>query len=283
MYPDGERVVAGGLVTFISSWFEVAQASENLLSVALIGRQYRGLAKRVKRKCAQKKRQERQGNQLFFVGFCAFLWSEYGSLITRMNVFGKPSTRCAALAAGGLLAACLGPVSVAAPMATRGMVASVQPLATQAGLNVLSQGGNAVDAAVAVALTLGVVDTENSGLGGGCFMLIRRANGSMVAIDGREVAPGAATRELFVRAGRAETELSQTGALASGVPGALAAYEFAVDHYGRKKLKDLILPAAEIAEQGFRLDGTYAGSLRSVVQDLRRFESSRGVVFRPVG
>ncbi len=164
------------------------------------------------------------------------------------------------------------------------MVASVQPLATQAGLNVLRQGGNAVDAAVAVALTLGVVDTENSGLGGGCFMLIRRANGTtIVAIDGREVAPGAATPELFVRTGRADTELSQIGALASGVPGALAAYEFAVKHYGRKKLKDLILPAAEIAEQGFRLDGTYAGSLRSVVQDLRRFESSRAVFFRPDG
>src|SRR6266853_1658833 len=200
-----------------------------------------------------------------------------------MSALSRPSTMRAALVASSLLAASLGPVSVAAPTATLGMVASVQPLATQAGLNVLRQGGNAVDAAVAVALTLGVVDPENSGLGGGCFMLIRRANGTMVAIHGREVAPGAATPELFVRAGRADTELSQIGALASGVPGALAAYEFAVEHYGRKKLKDLILPAAQIAEQGFRLDGTYASSLRSVVQDLRRFESSRAVFFRPDG
>src|SRR6266404_1910030 len=72
MYADCERVVAGGLVTLIRSSFEVARASEYLLLVALIGRQYRGLAKCVKRKCAQKKRQEKQGKQVFFVGFGAF-------------------------------------------------------------------------------------------------------------------------------------------------------------------------------------------------------------------
>ena len=69
--------------------------------------------------------------------------------------------------------------------ATHGMVASVHPTATEAGLRVLQQGGNAVDAAVAVALTLGVVDGENSGIGGGCFILIHRTDGSLVAIDGR--------------------------------------------------------------------------------------------------
>src|SRR5437764_2232948 len=104
--------------------------------------------------------------------------------------------------------------------ATHGIVASVHPMATEAGLEVLKQGGNAVDAAVAVALTLGVVDGDNSGIGGGCFMLLRRHNGSFVAMDGRERAPAAATREMFVRAGKANTERSQTGALASGVPGA---------------------------------------------------------------
>src|SRR5436309_2462570 len=109
--------------------------------------------------------------------------------------------------------------------ATHGIVASVHPAATEAGLAVLKSGGNAVDAAVAVALTLGVVDGDNSGIGGGCFMLIRRANGALVAIDGREIAPAAATRDMFVRGGKAATELSQTGALASGVPGAVAAYE----------------------------------------------------------
>ncbi|MEI9894966.1 MAG: gamma-glutamyltransferase, partial [Chthoniobacter sp.] len=82
---------------------------------------------------------------------------------------------------------------------THGAVASVNPLATRAGLEVLKSGGNAIDAAVAVGVTLGVVDGHNSGLGGGCFLLIRRANGEIVAIDGREMGPAAATRDMFLR------------------------------------------------------------------------------------
>jgi gamma-glutamyltranspeptidase / glutathione hydrolase len=164
--------------------------------------------------------------------------------------------------------------------AVHGMVASVHPLATDAGVRVLKSGGNAVDAAVAVALTLGVVDGDNSGIGGGCFMLIHRADGSLVAVDGREQAPAAATPEMFVREGKADTKLSQTGALASGVPGALAAYEFAAQHYGCKQFKDLILPAAEIAEKGFRLDAAYARNLERVAEDLGRFEATRAVFFK---
>src|ERR1700690_337095 len=121
--------------------------------------------------------------------------------------------------------------------ARRGMVSSVHPVATDAGLRVLKEGGNAIDASVAVALTLGVVDSDNSGIGGGCLLLIHRADGSLVAIDGRETAPAAATRDMFVRDGKADTKLSQTGPLASAVPGALAAYEFAVEHYGKRKLR----------------------------------------------
>ena len=160
------------------------------------------------------------------------------------------------------------------------MVASVHPVATDAGLRVLKQGGNAIDAAVAVALTLGVVDSDNSGIGGGCFMLIHRANGSFVAIDGREMAPGAATPDMFVRHGKADTKLSQTGPLASAVPGALAAYDFAVEHYGQRKLSDLILPAAEIAEKGFVLDASFAQNLRLAATDLARFSSTRAAFFK---
>jgi gamma-glutamyltranspeptidase/glutathione hydrolase len=173
--------------------------------------------------------------------------------------------------------------SARAAYGKHGMVASVNPLATEAGLNVLKQGGNAVDAAVAVALTLGVADGDNSGIGGGCFMLIRRANGSVVALDGREMAPAAATHDMFIRNGKGDTDLSQVGALASGVPGALAAYEYAVKNYGRKTLKDLILPAAAVAERGFELDKHYANALESAKTELARFAGARAVFFKPDG
>ena len=162
----------------------------------------------------------------------------------------------------------------------RGVVSSVHPMATEAGLNLLKSGGNAVDAAVAVGLTLGVVDTPNSGIGGGCFMLIRLANGKFVAIDGREMSPAAATRDMFVRNGKADTDLSQTGALASGVPGELATFDYAVRKYGKKKLSELILPAAEIAENGFTLSASYANRLKSEAGDMAKFETSRAVFFK---
>jgi gamma-glutamyltranspeptidase / glutathione hydrolase len=184
-----------------------------------------------------------------------------------------------AIALLAMLGTCLS-TPTARAQAIHGMVASVHPAGTEAGLRVLKSGGNAIDAAVAVALTLGVVDGDNSGLGGGCLMLIRRADGSLVAIDGREMAPAAATPNMFVRNGKADTALSQTGALASAVPGALAAYEFAVEHYGRKPLKELILPAAEIAEIGFRLDTGYARNLKSVAADMAQFPSSGEVFFK---
>ena len=173
-------------------------------------------------------------------------------------------------------------VLVAHAADTHGMVASVHPLATEAGLNVLKSGGNAVDAAVAVGLTLGVVDTHNSGLGGGCFLLIRRANGKIVAIDGREMAPAAATRDMFIRNGKADTELSQTGPLASGVPGELAAFDYAVRNFGRKRLRELMLPAAELAANGFTVTETFASRLRGEVTNLAKFEAARAI-FLPHG
>lgn len=163
------------------------------------------------------------------------------------------------------------------------MVATVQPLATDAGVAAFEAGGNAVDAAVAAALTLGVVDNHNSGLGGGCFILIRRADGTLVAIDGREEAPAAATRDMFLRDGEADPELSQTGPLAVAIPGALAAYDLATSKYGNLPLKELLLPAAKIAEDGFAIDRVYAGKLAASAKSLDKFAGSRAALLKSDG
>jgi len=164
-----------------------------------------------------------------------------------------------------------------------GTVATVHPLGTDAGLDALRRGGNAVDAAVAAALMLGVVDGRNAGIGGGCFILIRLADGRLVAIDGREMAPQKATRDMYLRDGKPEPDLSLTGPLASGVPGALAAYEQAVGRHGRLTLPDLLLPAADTAQSGFPLQPAYAGALKRTAKTLMQFEGSRAVLLRADG
>ena len=167
--------------------------------------------------------------------------------------------------------------------AKNGMVASVHPLATDAGVKAMRNGGNAVDAAIATALTLGVVDGHNSGIGGGCFILIHRANGELIAIDGREMAPAKSHRDMYIRNGRADTRLSQMGALASGVPGALAAYHQAISKYGKLRWSQLVDPAAKIAEDGFPIDRIYAAKLKDKAKDLRQFPAARAVLLRPDG
>lgn len=174
----------------------------------------------------------------------------------------------------------------AAPSAARGRqgaVASVHPLASRAGLATLQKGGNAVDAAVAMALTLGVVDGHNSGIGGGCFLLIRTAKGEFFAIDGREMAGAAATRDMFVRNGKGNPELSQSGALAVGVPGSVAAYATALEKFGKKKFAELLEPAAQIAEQGFALDEVYARRLQDTAALIEKNEGARAVLLKPDG
>ncbi|MCA9232676.1 MAG: gamma-glutamyltransferase [Planctomycetales bacterium] len=184
-----------------------------------------------------------------------------------------------------ILIGCAGPllVHVAQADGPRCVVATVQPLATDAGIAAYQRGGNAVDAAIAAALTLGVVDSHNSGLGGGCFILIRCPDGSITAIDGREKAPAAATRDMFVRNGKAQPELSTTGPLASGVPGALAAYSAALAKHGRRELADLLLPAAKIAEEGFAINRSLAAALSSQADTLAKFPGSRQALLKPDG
>ncbi len=175
------------------------------------------------------------------------------------------------------------PVPAHAAVGTAGVVATVHPIATDAGADAFRRHGNAVDAAVAAALMLGVVDSHNSGIGGGCFILIRTADGRFLAIDGRETAPAAATRDMFLKDGKPVPHASTTGALAIGVPGSLAAYDYALKHAGHLALKDLLLPAADVAERGFTVDPHYARKLASVARDLARFPASAQVFLDPAG
>ena len=171
----------------------------------------------------------------------------------------------------------------AAATFTHGAAATVQPLATQAAIAAMQRGGNAIDAAIAAALTLGVVDGHNSGLGGGCFIVIRAADGSVTAIDGREMAPAAATRDMYVINGQLDTEASKTGALASAIPGALAAYSLALEKHGKLKLADLALPAAELAERGFPIDAVYARKLVATLPQLKKFPGTAAILLHPDG
>ena len=173
------------------------------------------------------------------------------------------------------------PLCAAPP--SRGMVATVHSLATDAAVDAMRRGGNAVDAIVAAGLTLSVVDSHNSGIGGGCFLVIRRANGEVLAIDGRETAPAKATRDMFLRDGKAVAELSQTGALASGVPGEVAAFHQAVTKFGKLSWKDHCLAAAKIAEGGFPVTRNYASRLAGVAKDIEKFPATRAIFLRADG
>jgi len=167
--------------------------------------------------------------------------------------------------------------------ATEGFVASVQPLATQAGLDALRAGGNAIDAAAAVALTLGVVDGHNSGIGGGCFFLARLADGTFIALDGRETAPAKATRDMYLKDGQVISELSKTGPLASATPGALAVYAEAVRQHGKLPFSNAFTAGIHHADEGFPIDRVYAKKLAGQVTNLALFPSSKAIFLKSNG
>ncbi|WP_397384455.1 gamma-glutamyltransferase, partial [Prosthecobacter sp.] len=159
-------------------------------------------------------------------------------------------------------------------------IATVHPLATEAGQQAFEKGGNAIDAAIAAGLTLGVVDGHNSGIGGGCFFVIHAADGTVTCIDGREMAPAKAQRDMYLINGKVDDEASKTGALASGVPGYLKACAAAQVKHGKLKLADALLPAAEIAEKGFEIDAVYARKLAATAAKLAKFPSSAAIFLK---
>jgi gamma-glutamyltranspeptidase/glutathione hydrolase len=152
----------------------------------------------------------------------------------------------------------------------KGAVATAHPLASEAGAAVLRAGGNAADAAVAAAFALSVVENQRSGIGGGGFALVWVARERKVhVLDFREVAPAAATRDMFVRDGRADPRLAQEGGLAVAVPGAVKGYAELARRFGTRPLPALVEPAARIAEAGFRVGLTTHENARDTLACLR--------------
>ncbi len=143
-----------------------------------------------------------------------------------------------------------------------GMVASVDAIATKVGVDILQQGGNAVDAAVAVGYALAVTHPQAGNLGGGGFMLLRTSDGKVTSIDFREMAPAKATRDMYLNAkGEADSKLSLTSHKASGIPGTVAGFSFALDKYGTMPLNKVIQPAFKLAKEGFIVNDALAEDL----------------------
>ena len=144
-------------------------------------------------------------------------------------------------------------------------VASAHELASRAGLEILKAGGNAFDAAVAVSAALAVVEPSSSGLGGGGFWLLHRASdGFEVMVDAREVAPLAATRDMFLdERGNVVRQRAVATALAAGIPGEPAGFEHIAKKYGRLPFKKSLAPAIRLAREGFPLNARLRGGIEA--------------------
>src|SRR6266567_2662265 len=158
--------------------------------------------------------------------------------------------------------------------APHAMVVTAHPLATQAGVDILKQGGNAIDAAVAVAFALEVVLPDAGNIGGGGFIVHRTAGGEVTALDYREAAPAAATHDMFVDSAGNPTEKSLAGHLASGVPGSVAGLYEAWKKYGSLPWAAVIAPAIRLA-QGHVVDSARSRDIASDRPLLERFPASR--------
>lgn len=205
----------------------------------------------------------------------------------------------AALVAGGCFSAVATPPPVEAPApapvsygvdadvfhpvrAKQGMVASVDETATRVGVDILRQGGNAVDAAVAVGYALAVTHPQAGNLGGGGFMMIRTKEGSTTAIDFREMAPAAATRDMFLDdQGNPDSKKSLTSHLASGTPGTVAGFSLALEKYGTLPLNKVVQPAIKLAKQGIVVNDALADDLKTYGSEvLPNHENSKAIFWK---
>ena len=165
--------------------------------------------------------------------------------------------------------------------ARRGMVVSSDPLATQAGVEILQAGGNAVDAAVAVGFALEVTYPFAGNIGGGGFMMVRMSDGQAAMVDYREEAPAAASRTMYLdKHGHVIPGASTVGALSAGVPGTVAGLALAEQKYGELGLARVMEPAIRLAQEGFPVSYWLSQSLAGHQELLSKFDASRRIYLR---
>ena len=164
-----------------------------------------------------------------------------------------------------------------------GALVSAHPLASKVGVEILKQGGNAIDAAIATQLALAVVYPNAGNIGGGGFMVARLSKGKLLALDYRETAPLHADRDMYLdEKGNVETGKSVNGHFASGVPGTIAGL-FSSAKYGKLSFDKLIQPAIDLAEKGFALTEREAASFNSIQNDLKQYNTVMPVFVKETG
>lgn len=169
--------------------------------------------------------------------------------------------------------------------AANGMVSAQEQIAAEVGRDILAQGGNAVDAGVAVAFALAVTLPRAGNIGGGGFMLVHDAKtGQTHAIDYREMAPAGASRDMFLDAeGNADSELSRFSGAASGVPGTVAGMKLVLDQYGSMPWADVIAPSIRLAEEGITVTPDLADSLEAMKERLTKYPSAAKIFYKEGG
>lgn len=197
------------------------------------------------------------------------------------------------LKAAGLAAALLtlaGTPAMAAPAnplltsKTGGMVVSTQALADKIGEEVLAKGGNAIDAAAAVGYALAVCHPYAGNIGGGGFAIIHTADGKDMALDFREMAPGAADRDMYLDTdGNVIPQESTRTYKAAGVPGSVAGMNEMLRKYGTWTLKDILAPSIKMAEDGFIINKNVADTMASSKEKFEKFETGRTYFLKPDG
>ncbi len=179
---------------------------------------------------------------------------------------------------------CFGPDLLLAAWGKRGMVASEHTLASGAGVEILRQGGNAVDAAVATAFALGVVHPSSCGIGGGGFMIVHLTEPNQTyVLDYREKAPKAASRSMFVRNGQVQKLLSRRGALSVAVPGEVAGLALALERFGTLPLSVVMEPAIRYAREGFPVGGHLAKMIARNKEKIQKYPALAKIFLKSDG